>query len=250
MRFEFFVGTGPRNPKCRECPAPRGSDSLNDWQTIYKNADKTQLPWLTEKPQLPPFAVRFFLSALINEWLAWAKAQPTIEWIAEQPRISLSPTLPALLATGLMMAVTRTEGLAVCSACGDPYLRVGRQIKRGQQNYCPECRLKAGWRSAARRRERDGRRRRPKRRVETNPLSAADRALKLLALARELGLPPIRNGAGDYWREFHTRARARHLVDGRGSVSSRMAYLRARRRLEVSRSPDRSAIESTRPAVP
>jgi hypothetical protein len=159
---------------------------------------------------------RFFLANLINEWLVWAAARPAFEWHTEHPRVAFGRNLRALLATGLMMAVARTEGLTVCSACCDPYLRTGRQAKRGQRNYCPACRPKAGWRAAARRQGPHGRRPGARRRASRpRPFSAVERASGLLALANTLGAPRSGDGAGAYWRVFHARAQAQRLVNGR-----------------------------------
>jgi len=49
-------------------------------------------------------------------------------------------SLFAALAVQLLTVVTRSDGFAICSACGSLY---GRQIKpkRGQRNYCPPCQV-------------------------------------------------------------------------------------------------------------
>jgi hypothetical protein len=53
------------------------------------------------------------------------------------------------LAVQLIFDVCRTDGLAVCTSCGTPYLPPTRRPRRDQNPYCPDCGLKAAMRDAA-----------------------------------------------------------------------------------------------------
>ncbi len=52
------------------------------------------------------------------------------------------------LAIQLMFNVCRTDGLAVCTSCGTPYLP-SRKPRRDRNSYCAECGRKAAVRDAA-----------------------------------------------------------------------------------------------------
>ena len=198
---------------------------MSDWRVAYERVDPGHVKWV-EGTKVPPtpFA-RGLLGFMVDFWLQESGTRPSFQWTTTQPRISFSRYLPALLAVNLLIAVTRSEGLAICSTCGNPYLRQHRQPKREQQNYCPGCGRKAAWRYAARRRTRATLHRR--RRSSTRVLSALERQSRLLMLAKDVGAPPHGVGAGKYWRAFHRQARARGLVNGRTPIASRMAYARA-----------------------
>ncbi len=80
------------------------------------------------------------LKDAVNDWLTFANARLVFDWNSEQaPAIYLGHGLFGNLAVQLMSAVSRTEGLALCSACGTPYLPP-RQPRAGERHYCQECR--------------------------------------------------------------------------------------------------------------
>lgn len=53
-------------------------------------------------------------------------------------------------------AITKTRGVAACSTCGTPYVRVGRAAPKGRENYCPECREAGARKRVHQRRRREG----------------------------------------------------------------------------------------------
>ena len=53
------------------------------------------------------------------------------------------------LAVQLVFEVCRTDGLAVCTSCGTPYLPATRRPRRDQNPYCSDCGIKAARRDAA-----------------------------------------------------------------------------------------------------
>jgi hypothetical protein len=118
-----------------------GGGSIEDWDVVFEGVeDQRALPFLVERRAPPPEAAQFLLSMLLNEWLTTFDVRPHLYWVDATPAIVFSRTLRAALALDLVIAVTRTKRLVVCSACGQPYFRQRRQPKRGQQNYCSRCR--------------------------------------------------------------------------------------------------------------
>jgi hypothetical protein len=209
------------------------SPALDDWRSLYEGTDRSLVQWLEEKRRPSPEFAQFLLSMVVNGWLTMCDARPMFQWLRDGPRITFDCHLRSALAMGLLVAVTRTEGVAVCSTCGRPYLRC-RRPKRGQHNYCPDCGKRGAWRSAARRRSRRSRTSAsPTRRRATRALSARERASRLMALSEQLGPAPRGRGAGQYWRRFHAKAKALELVTGRSYIASQMACLRARRAADV-----------------
>jgi hypothetical protein len=205
--------------------------TIDDWRVIYEAAAPSDVPWRAATRPPAPEEARPLLGIVMQEWLQTFDVRPVFAWWGRDPQIVFQRDLPTTLVMSLVMAVVRAEGLAICSACGRPYLRRGRQAKRGQSNYCSGCGRRAAWRQAARR-WRQGisvRRTRP---THTRRIDAPERADKLRALAVRLGAPPRGRGAGAYWRRFHTRASALGLVHGCTPIASRLAYQRARRRAD------------------
>ena len=55
-----------------------------------------------------------------------------------------------ILAFQAMLAISRTDGLATCSACGESYVVTGRRPNPKRRSYCPTCGKRAADRDAAR----------------------------------------------------------------------------------------------------
>jgi hypothetical protein len=49
----------------------------------------------------------------------------------------------------VVFAIARTDGLAVCTACGRAYSPLKRRPQSGRRNYCPDCK-NARWRDSKR----------------------------------------------------------------------------------------------------
>ena len=93
---------------------------------------------------------RLVLSAVINYWLRIADVQPRLTWQTGRPEVVLSGRgLFAALAVQLLFECSRTDGLAVCTSCGTPFLPPARRPRRDHNAYCSDCGLKAAQRDAA-----------------------------------------------------------------------------------------------------
>src|SRR5207244_7489631 len=58
-------------------------------------------------------------------------------------------SLYGAIAVQLLFDVSRTDGLAVCTSCGTPYLPPTRRPRWDQNTYCPDCGKKAAARDAS-----------------------------------------------------------------------------------------------------
>ena len=88
----------------------------------------------------------FFLNAL----LIVAGVRPNLVW--ENGDVKMQFTEEGLfngLVALLAFAVSRSHGLATCTACGMPYLP-RKQPSKGKRNYCPSCGRHAAMRDASR----------------------------------------------------------------------------------------------------
>lgn len=87
------------------------------------------------------------LALNLNYWLELAEVRPYVDW-AKSPednkgRLSLPLMVGGLfgaLATQLVLAISRTDGLAICSGCGVGYVPSYRRPRAGERHYCKECR--------------------------------------------------------------------------------------------------------------
>jgi hypothetical protein len=68
------------------------------------------------------------------------------------PKFNLVAGTFGELGLQIMQAASRGQTLAVCSGCGNPYMRQGRKPQSGRRNYCPRCGVKASRRDAQRQR--------------------------------------------------------------------------------------------------
>jgi len=114
---------------------------------------------------------RFSVATEVNGWLELANVRPffswgedeeatvalgtSILWFSTTMQKRLLPDLSHLHGTTLfgalgiqiLMAVSRKEGFAICSACGMPYAPKRRPNPR-RRRYCHRCGLQAAWRNA------------------------------------------------------------------------------------------------------
>ncbi len=129
-----------------------GQDS--DWSIVSET---------TAPPRESLVTRRAHLAAAIQGWLSLAGVQPGLTWWTHPPKLLLWSRAGTFGALGvqLLMAVSQSHGLAVCTSCSRPYLR-GEQHspQAGRGNYCPRC----GERGAARVRQQ---RRRDRQRAQT-----------------------------------------------------------------------------------
>jgi hypothetical protein len=100
---------------------------------------------------------RIVLADCVNELLLLGNVRPALSWgpgksHSSKAEVSLRGWgLFGVLAVQLLMAVSRTAGLATCSYCGESYSPT-RRPRAGCLNYCPGCGKKAAWANAQRKR--------------------------------------------------------------------------------------------------
>lgn len=75
---------------------------------------------------------------------------PMLRFDKGSPTISFFTDAFGALALQLIQALSRSQGLTICSSCGLPYARFGRKVQAGRRNYCPSCGQKAALRDAQR----------------------------------------------------------------------------------------------------
>jgi hypothetical protein len=95
---------------------------------------------------------RQIIASLVNGWMAQGNVRPTINWKNSKPTLTIEggsqSKLFAILSIQLMLAVSSTEGLAICSACGMSYIPK-RRPRVGEKHYCQACGRAAAIREAS-----------------------------------------------------------------------------------------------------
>ncbi len=99
-----------------------------------------------------------FVAYGVELWLRFFQVRPRVTYNPRRKRfevrISGSSALAGALALQIMLALTRSVGVAVCSSCGKPF-PPSRRPNPSRNTYCQACGIRAAWREAqARRRER------------------------------------------------------------------------------------------------
>lgn len=95
---------------------------------------------------------RFRLSQVVNRWLDVSAMQPMLCWGSyAQPTVTLgNRTLFGYLASQLLLVVSKTRGLALCTECAE-WFTPTRQLPPGRNPYCAKCGRAAAIRDASRR---------------------------------------------------------------------------------------------------
>jgi len=87
---------------------------------------------------------------VLNFWLEMAAVRPRMDWSGSKPAVQLGGHgLIGALAVQLLFDCSRTDGLAVCTSCGTPFLPGPRRPRRDRNVYCSDCGLKAATRDAS-----------------------------------------------------------------------------------------------------
>jgi len=93
---------------------------------------------------------RRLLGEVLNYWLELAGVRPRLDWSTLKPAVQLGGYgLIGALAVQLLFDCSRTDGLAVCTSCGTPFLPGPRRPRRDRNIYCSDCGIKAATRDAA-----------------------------------------------------------------------------------------------------
>jgi hypothetical protein len=115
---------------------------VNDWKVIYGRHPKSP-------PNLNPLTLdKSLLSALINHWVEISNLRPRFDWSEKGIFVSFDSNLFGVIASQLLMVISRTQGLGICSNCSQPFIPLNRRPKANQRNYCQQCGKRAAWRDA------------------------------------------------------------------------------------------------------
>jgi DNA-directed RNA polymerase subunit RPC12/RpoP len=124
-----------------------------DWRVVYEQSGQVAPWWNRSHGSLG--VERLALADCVNEWLLIGNVRPALTWSPGEgcsSKVGLAGSgLFGVLAIRILMAVSRTAGLALCSWCGEPYAPK-RRPRADRRNYCPKCGIKAAWRDAQRER--------------------------------------------------------------------------------------------------
>ncbi len=166
-----LVGRAFRSPRgefyldpvdsCVSFIGPAGSESLEAWWTfstyvaailrvagaLHTESDGDAPDWvrllgsdwpITE--QVPPHLVRHVLGSIVDQLLRVADVRVQFGWLQGPPEIAFTThSLVGALATQVALATARSDGMAICTACGHMYLPE-RRPALGRRNYCQTCR--------------------------------------------------------------------------------------------------------------
>ncbi len=121
--------------------------SLGCWLDVVRaemgRTDEIGTPDLFDRAARLPSRMRLAIEGL-NRWIYLGGVRPSVEWLTKgSPSIQFfTPGLFGALALQLMLAVSGSDGWAMCSGCGRPFSP--SKVPAGRRRrYCEDCR-KAG----------------------------------------------------------------------------------------------------------
>lgn len=79
------------------------------------------------------------ISNEIQWWLWVGKVAFLPDWSGKRLSVNVSCNLVGLIGCHMMFAVSRSQGIAICTSCGFPYAPKRRPAPN-KSNYCPPCR--------------------------------------------------------------------------------------------------------------
>lgn len=102
-----------------------------DWKIVC--GDQWSLPHSVEEG-------RFIIGRVVSGWLALGGVAPYLDWTDQNPQLRLSVEgLFGALGTQVLLALSRSEGFAVCTECGRLYTPRPK-ARTGTRRYCEQCR--------------------------------------------------------------------------------------------------------------
>ena len=113
-----------------------------DWRLVYERSPSPEpAPWWKQTVD----GEKSKIADIVNEWLELGNVRVRTSWRPWRqpaPVVTLAGDgLFGALACQLLLAINRTDGLAICSGCGSPYCP-SRRPRMDQRRYCPECRAR------------------------------------------------------------------------------------------------------------
>lgn len=90
---------------------------------------------------------RSALAQMVEDWLADGNVRLRFTWAGDRPLIYFNCNILGFIACQLMFAISRNQGIATCSSCGNLY-PPKRRPRANQRNYCNLCGKRAAWRDA------------------------------------------------------------------------------------------------------
>jgi len=135
-----------------------------DWQTVYE-WKTVKTPWWSQEELGIGYEI-LLVQKIVNEWLTLGNIHPqfywsggehlTVEDVLAKPRLNLPQGAATItfvggglfgaLALQLVLALSRTDGFAICHSCGGAYIPTRRP--RSIRHYCSRCGHKAAVRDA------------------------------------------------------------------------------------------------------
>lgn len=85
---------------------------------------------------------RIVIAKKIDRWLDRGNLNLRLDWHGAKPSIYVSCNIVGLIGCHLMLAVNRSQGIAICTSCSFPYPPKKRPSP-GRGNYCDKCKGKA-----------------------------------------------------------------------------------------------------------
>ena len=96
-----------------------------------------------------------FVAYGMELWLRVFQVGPRVSYSPRRKRFEIRigghPPLLGALALQLMLTITRSAGIAICSSCGKPF-PPSRRPNSNRNAYCKKCGIRAAWREAQARR--------------------------------------------------------------------------------------------------
>lgn len=119
---------------------------LEDWRIVYERSGSPRpAPWWEQDVQIEKWKV----ANVVNEWLELGNVRLRARWDEAGPSVTLAGGgLFGALACQLLLTISRTDGLAICSACGVPYVPHRRPVAK-RRRYCEACGRRAAMRDSS-----------------------------------------------------------------------------------------------------
>lgn len=113
-----------------------------DWQRFYQDVPDLpgEAPWWRRDLDDSLEVEKSSLKRQVDDWLEIGRVRARIAWWGATSRLDMGGnSLFGAIALQLALALSSTDGLAICSSCQAPYTP-SRRPSSGTQQYCPDCR--------------------------------------------------------------------------------------------------------------